>query len=86
MEALLDYPIVPFAVKSGGHDTNVSLSSINWVVLISISKLASATLSSNQTRADVGPGTRWEDVMTTLETYNLAVVVGRLGNFKDLSC
>lgn len=85
VEVLLDYPTVPFAVKSGGHNTNVGFSSVNWGVLISFSKLASTTLSSDQSIADVGPGARWVDVMTTLEPYNLAVVGGRLGEFKAFS-
>lgn len=45
VETLLDYPTVPFAVKSGGHNTNVGFSSVNRGVFISFSKLASTTLS-----------------------------------------
>jgi hypothetical protein len=84
VQVLLDYPTVPFALKSGGHNTNVGFSSVNWGVLISFSKLASTGLSSDQTTADVGPGARWVEVMTALEPYNLAVVGGRLGEHVTL--
>jgi len=80
----LDYPSVPFAVKSGGHNTNVGFSSVNWGVLISFSKLASTNVSADQTTADVGPGARWAEVMTALEPYNLAVVGGRIGQCSNL--
>ena len=77
--SLLQYTSVPFAVKSGGHNSNVGFSSVNWGVLIYFSKLASTTLSSDQSSAVVGSGARWAEVLTALEPYNLAVVGGRIG-------
>jgi FAD/FMN-containing dehydrogenase len=79
VQVLLGYPSVTFAVKSGGHNTNVGFSSVNWGVLISFSKLASTIVSADQSTADVGPGARWAEVMTALDPYNLAVVGGRIG-------
>ena len=79
VQVLLDYPTVPFAVKSGGHNTNVGFSSVDWGVLISFSKLASTTSSSDKSTADVSPGARWVQVMTALEPHNIAVVGDRLG-------
>jgi FAD/FMN-containing dehydrogenase len=79
ISSLLQYPSVPFAVKSGGHNANVGFSSVDWGVLIYFSKLASITLSFDQTSAVVGSGARWAEVMTALEPYDLAVVGGRIG-------
>lgn len=78
--SLLEYPSVPFAVKSGGHNSNVGFSSVEWGVLIYFSKLASTTVSSDQSAAVVGTGSRWAEVMTALGPYNLAVVGGRIGD------
>jgi len=80
VKTLLKYPDVPFAAKSGGHNTNVGFSSVNWGVLISFSKLASTTVSLDQKSAVVGTGARWAEVMTALDPYNLAVVGGRIGD------
>jgi FAD/FMN-containing dehydrogenase len=82
VHVLLEYPTVPFAVKSGGHNSNVGFSSVNWGVLISFSHLNSTTLSSDQATADVGPGARWENVISSLEPYGLAAVGGRLGKYQ----
>ena len=50
-------------------------------VLISFSKLASTTYFPQTTTADVGPGARWEEVITALEPCNVAVVGGRIGEY-----
>ena len=86
VQVLLDFPTVPFAVKSGGHNSNVGFSSVDWGVLVSFSQLNSTTLSSDQTTAEVGPGARWENVISALEPYGLAVVGGRLGRYPPTTC
>jgi len=67
VKTLLKYPNVPFASKSGGHNTNVGFSSVAWGVLISFSKLASTTVSLDQKSAIVGTGARWGEVITALD-------------------
>lgn len=79
VKVLLGFPTVQFAIKSGGHNTNVGFSSVNWGVLISFSHLSSTTISSDHQTADVGPGARWENVYSALEPYGRVVVGGRLG-------
>ena len=76
---LLEYPSVPFAVKSGGHNANTGFSSVNGGVLISLQDLDSTVLSSDYKTAEVGPGARWMDAAGALELYGLTVVGGRLG-------
>jgi FAD/FMN-containing dehydrogenase len=78
--ALLEQPSVPFAVKSGGHNPNVRYSSVSGGVLISMSNIATTTLSADQKTADIGTGSRWLAAAQALEPYNLTVVSGRLGN------
>jgi hypothetical protein len=77
---LNEYPDVPFAIKSGGHGSNVGWSSTDGGVLITMSKLASTVISEDRTTADIGPGSRWIAVAQALEPYNVTVVSGRLGN------
>jgi len=77
---LNEYPDVPFAIKSGGHGSNVGWSSTDGGVLITMSKLASTVISEDRATADIGPGSRWIEVARALEPYNVTVVSGRLGN------
>ncbi|TVY21400.1 putative FAD-linked oxidoreductase [Lachnellula arida] len=80
VSVLLGFPTVPFAVKSGGHNTNVGFSSVDFGVLISFSQLNSTILSADQATTEVGSGARWENAISALEPYNLAVVGGRIGD------
>jgi hypothetical protein len=79
IQILLQYPDVPFAVKSGGHNPNTGFSSVNGGVLISFQNLKNITLSPDQKTAEVGPGSQWKDAVGALEPYGLTVVGGRLG-------
>lgn len=80
ISTLLQYPDVPFAVKSGGHNPNVGFSSINATgVLISLSHINSTTLSSDKSIAYLTPGVTWAETIGALEPYNVAVVGGRVG-------
>ncbi|TVY32148.1 putative FAD-linked oxidoreductase, partial [Lachnellula subtilissima] len=80
VSALLQYPDVTFAVKSGGHNPNVGWSSVDGGVLIVMSNLGNTTFNPADNTADVGPGARWKDVIEALEPYGVAVVSGRLGD------
>jgi FAD/FMN-containing dehydrogenase len=73
------YEDVQFAVKSGGHNPNVGWSSVDGGVLISMKNLSSTVYDAAESTADIGPGARWVDVISTLQPYNVAVVSGRLG-------
>jgi FAD/FMN-containing dehydrogenase len=73
------YEDVQFAVKSGGHNPNVGWSSVDGGVLISMRNLSSTVYNAAKSTADIGPGARWVDVISTLQPYNVAVVSGRLG-------
>jgi hypothetical protein len=79
VSVLLKYPDVKFAVKSGGHNPNVGWASVDGGVLISMSSLATTTLSDDGLTADIGPGSRWGAVIDTLTPFNLTVVGGRIG-------
>jgi FAD/FMN-containing dehydrogenase len=78
---LLEYPSVPFAVKSGGHNANTGFSSVDGGVLISFQNLDGTVLSADRETAEVGPGARWMDAAGVLEQDGLTVVGGRLGIF-----
>jgi FAD/FMN-containing dehydrogenase len=76
---LNESPGVGFSVKSGGHNPNVGFSSTDGGVLISMQNISSTVLSTDQTKAYVGTGSRWVAVAEALEPYNLTVVSGRIG-------
>jgi hypothetical protein len=82
IKILLQYPEVPFAVKSGGHNPNAGFSSVDGGILISFQNLNDTTLSPDQNTAVVGPGSQWKDVVGALEPHGLTVVGGRLGMFR----
>jgi FAD/FMN-containing dehydrogenase len=70
---------VPFAVRSGGHSPNPGASSIgSQGVLIDLQLLNGVSLSDDGMIASVGPGSRWGDVMTALDSREAVVVGGRL--------
>ena len=74
-----------FAIKSGGHNPNVGYSSVDGGVLISMSNLSSTVLGPDGTTVDIGPGARWIDVAEALDSSEVAVVSGRLGQYCPLS-
>ncbi|KKY25475.1 putative fad dependent [Phaeomoniella chlamydospora] len=80
VKVLNNYTDVKFAMKSGGHNTNQGWSSVSGGILIAFSSNAATNLSSDGLTADIGPGARWEDVMSALDPYNKAVVGGRIGD------
>jgi hypothetical protein len=75
------YPDTQFALKSGGHNLNIGMSSTNGGVLISFNeKLSSVTRSAGGESFEVGPGARWGDVYEVAARTNQVVVGGRLGD------
>ena len=81
VSALLRYPSVQFAMKSGGHSPNAGFNNVDGGVLFAFSGLANTVISSDRQTAEVGPGARWMDVISALEPYGKAVVGGRIGTF-----
>ena len=66
----------PFAVKGGGHAAFKGASNIDGGITISLERFNKIQALPNGV-ANVGAGSRWYDVYTTLEKSNLAVVGGR---------
>ena len=79
VKTLAQYPEIPFAVKSGGHDPNVGHATAAGGIVISTFWLNGTTYNASSQTANVKPGARWSDCITALETDNVAVVGGRLG-------
>lgn len=69
-----------FAVKSGGHNPNVGLSSISGGPLISLKAFDHVVYDAISKTAKIGPGNRWSDVTSKLEPYNVAATSGRVGH------
>jgi len=68
----------PFAVKSGGHAAFNGASNIEGGITVSLAALNAITVSSDKKSVAVGPGNTWNAVYTKLQTYNLAVIGGRV--------
>ncbi|KAF9474837.1 FAD-binding domain-containing protein [Pholiota conissans] len=67
----------PFAVKGGGHATNVGFSS-TLGVHIAMSRFSEVNYNSSSQTADVGAGLVWDDVYAALEPFGVNVVGGRV--------
>lgn len=81
VEKLNEYPSVQFALKSGGHNFNVGLSSTANGVLISFNEnLSSVKRSDDGESFEVGAGARWGDVYKVGAETNQVAVGGRLSN------
>ncbi|EUC41052.1 hypothetical protein COCMIDRAFT_30127 [Bipolaris oryzae ATCC 44560] len=68
----------PFAVKSGGHAAFAGASSIDGGITVSMERFNNVTVSNDKQYANVGAGTRWVDVYTTIEKSGVSVVGGRM--------
>jgi FAD/FMN-containing dehydrogenase len=79
VKILGNYTDVPFAVKSGGHNPNQGFSSVDGGVLIAFSSLNATTYDASSKTAVVGTGSRWRDVIKTLDPSGVTVVGGRIG-------
>ena len=80
MRILNKYPLVKFAVRSGGHDPNPGHASTHGGVLICLHRMKGATYDAKTALALVKPGGVWNDVITDLEKYGVTIVGGRLGS------
>ncbi|KAJ7577570.1 hypothetical protein C8J56DRAFT_1007243 [Mycena floridula] len=67
----------PFAVKSGGHATNIGFSS-SLGVQISMSKFTNLTYDSATQTVALGSGLTWDQVYAELQQFNVTVVGGRI--------
>ncbi|KAJ7030279.1 FAD dependent oxidoreductase [Mycena alexandri] len=74
---LLGSTKTPFAVKGGGHITNVGFSSTTGVQ-ISMTRFSSVTYDKKRQTADIGPGLIWDDVYAALEPHGVIVAGGRV--------
>ncbi|KAJ7027714.1 FAD-binding domain-containing protein [Mycena alexandri] len=74
---LLGSTKTPFAVKGGGHITNVGFSSTTGVQ-ISMTRFSSVTYDKKSQTADIGPGLIWDDVYAALEPHGVIVAGGRV--------
>ncbi|KAK4107070.1 FAD-binding domain-containing protein [Canariomyces notabilis] len=75
----LNWPGVPFAIRSGGHSPNRGDASIDDAgVLLSLHRLNHITYDAGTKLASTGPGARWDEVYTELDKYNVTVVGGRV--------
>ncbi|KAJ3278019.1 hypothetical protein HK104_002734 [Borealophlyctis nickersoniae] len=73
---LIDKHDAPFAVRSGGHSTNLGASGTTGV-LISMDRMNTVT-NVKDGMADIGPGGRWGEVYAELEPYGVTAVGGRM--------
>lgn len=69
-----------FAVRSGGHTPAAGSASIAAGVLIDLSNLNHVDLAPDRSAVHIGPGNRWGDVYSALETEGLGTVGGRMGS------
>ncbi|MCJ1314669.1 hypothetical protein MMC25_008351 [Agyrium rufum] len=67
-----------FAIRSGGHTAFAGSANINAGVTLDLRSLAQISVSSDGTRATIGPGATWGQVYQVLEPMNLTVVGGRV--------
>ncbi|EUC29532.1 hypothetical protein COCCADRAFT_40083 [Bipolaris zeicola 26-R-13] len=68
----------PFAVKGGGHAAFAGASSIEGGITVSMERFNHVAVSNDKKYANVGAGTRWVDVYTTIEKSGVSVVGGRM--------
>ncbi|KAF9556645.1 FAD-binding domain-containing protein [Agrocybe pediades] len=67
----------PFAVKGGGHASNVGFSSTTGVQ-IAMSRFSDVKYNAHSQTAEIGTGLIWDDVYAALEAHNVSVVGGRV--------
>ncbi|KZV75358.1 FAD-binding domain-containing protein [Peniophora sp. CONT] len=66
-----------FAVKGGGHASNVGFSSTTGV-MIAMTRFNNVTLSEDKSSVDVGAGLVWDDVYGALDGTGVNIVGGRV--------
>ncbi|KAI1120821.1 putative oxidoreductase [Nemania abortiva] len=70
-------PACKFAVRSGGHNTNVGASNIDNGVTIDLRGLNTIELSDDKSIISLGVGNTWDEVYEKLDGFNLSVAGGR---------
>ncbi|THH17182.1 hypothetical protein EW146_g3588 [Bondarzewia mesenterica] len=73
---LLGMNQTPFAVKGGGHSSNVGFSSTTGVQ-IAMTRFSEIVYDENSLTADIGAGVRWEDAYRVLNAINRTVCGAR---------
>ena len=72
----------PFAVKSGGHNSNMHFASAQDGPLISTENLIEVTFDKEANTVRVDPGNRWEDVIEALYGTGYTVPGARIGHVR----
>lgn len=70
----------PYAIKSGGHNPNKWMASVQGGPLVSTALLNEVIYNRPSQTVRFGPGQSWENITDALKTYGVAVVGGRIGN------
>jgi FAD/FMN-containing dehydrogenase len=70
----------PYAIKSGGHNPNKWMASVQGGPLISTALLNEVVYNRPSQTVRFGPGQSWENITDALQTYGVTVVGGRIGN------
>ncbi|KAJ4985683.1 FAD binding domain-containing protein [Stagonosporopsis vannaccii] len=73
------FPSVGFAVRGGGHNTNIGFAGINDGVTIDLRDMSAVQLQQSAGIVSVGAGARWQVVYDALDPYQLSVQGGRNG-------
>ncbi|KAJ8118417.1 hypothetical protein OPT61_g610 [Boeremia exigua] len=71
---------VEFAVRGGGHNTNIGFANIEDGITVDLSAMKAITMDSASGILSVGPGSRWQSVYDLLDPYGIAVQGGRNGD------
>ncbi|KAI9818904.1 MAG: hypothetical protein M1827_007725 [Pycnora praestabilis] len=70
----------PFAVKSGGHACFAGASNIPGGLTIELTLMRGIEVATDQTVTRIGAGNKWGDVYKQLDSMNLSVIGGRVGD------
>ena len=69
---------VQFAIRSGGHMPSPLAANINNGILIDLSRFNHVHYDATKSLVTVGSGSRWEDLYSAIDPYNVTVVGGRV--------
>lgn len=70
----------PYAIKSGGHNPNKGMASVQGGPLISTANMNEVIYNRPSQTVRFGPGQSWENITDALKPYGVTVVGGRIGN------
>ncbi|KAI9750569.1 MAG: methionyl-tRNA synthetase [Chaenotheca gracillima] len=70
----------PFAVRGGGHTPWAGSANIANGVVIDLSAMKDVKVNSDQSVTSLGPGLRWVEVYSKLDSMGLAVLGGRVAD------